>query len=213
MVAGLTLYVGADFVWVFEILQRLTSKAPLATDLPLWRKVGGLVRNGLNNIGTTAFDATTAADAVGREKVKAIVKEAISERDMLWQLIRETALAQRAAGVEVAKRAPNRRKRHHRAPRPITARQAQALDEVSRCAGNYTMAAKAMGCTAPTVRQHFEAGMKKLAPAIQRAYTRQLRKPRKRDLPHDRDGQVDAFRTADGTARLGSHASTTQHDE
>lgn len=103
-------------------------------------------------------------------------------------------------------------RRGKREPRPLTERQAEALTVVSECRGSFTEAGKVMGCTAPTVRQHFLSALNKLPAATQRHYSLVLKKNKQQAMPTSRRGQEDVYRDPDGGAHHGRQASRRPKD-
>ena len=79
------------------------------------------------------------------------------------------------------KRSRRRRRKTDAAPRPLTAKQTEAVHIVGECKGNFTEAAARMGLDAATVRQHYNAGMAKLGGKAVKHGTQRL--------PSDRRGQ------------------------
>jgi DNA-binding CsgD family transcriptional regulator len=80
---------------------------------------------------------------------------------------------------------PNRSRRRRRktdaAPRPMTAKQTEAVQIVGECKGNFSEAARRLGVSPKTVREHYQAGLRKLGrKAVKHATQR---------LPSDRRGQ------------------------
>lgn len=77
-----------------------------------------------------------------------------------------------------------RSRRPARSPKQLTAKQTEAVHLVGEHKGNVSAAARAMGRDPKTVRQHYEAGMKKLGKAgVPLGKTKRL--------THDRRGQPD----------------------
>ena len=75
-----------------------------------------------------------------------------------------------------------RKKRSSDKVKPLTPRQSEAIQIVGECKGNFADAARRMGLDRTTVKQHYDAGMKKLG-----------RKPIQhgtQSVPFDRRGQV-----------------------
>jgi len=86
-----------------------------------------------------------------------------------------------------------RRRKTDAAPRPITAKQAEAVQIVGECKGNITEAARRLGVSAKTVRQNYQAGLGKLGrKAVKHATQR---------LPSDKRGQDNV--SSDGDRRRG----------
>lgn len=78
---------------------------------------------------------------------------------------------------------PKRRRRATDAPvKPLTAKQAEAAQIVAECEGSISRAAKRLGKSPKTIRQHYQAGMKKLGKNAVKHATRRL--------SHDRRGQA-----------------------
>jgi DNA-binding NarL/FixJ family response regulator len=91
-----------------------------------------------------------------------------------------TCLEEQAPAVE-RKRPKRRRRKTDAVPRPLTAKQAEAIQIVGECKGNFAQAADRIGRDRATVRQHYNAGMKKLG--------RTAVKHRTQQLPSDKRGQ------------------------
>jgi hypothetical protein len=91
--------------------------------------------------------------------------------------------------VEARAKAVNRPKRRRRkadaVPRPLTAKQAEAIQIVGECKGNFSQAAARMGLDRATVRQHYNAGMGKLG--------RKAVKHGTQRLPSDKRGQDNVY--------------------
>jgi hypothetical protein len=93
-----------------------------------------------------------------------------------------------AVAVEYEKAHAGRRRRrwHERKQRPMTAKQAEAVQIVGECKGNLAQAAKRIGIGRKTLKERYDAGMKKLGRADLGTQRRFLQR-----LKHDRRGQVD----------------------
>jgi len=84
-----------------------------------------------------------------------------------------------------------RRKRGRRAagkPRPLTARQLEALGRVAECKGNIAEAARQLGVDRKTVRQHVDAGLTKLSLSLPQ-YLRDHKPGKTLKQPTDLRGQ------------------------
>lgn len=100
-----------------------------------------------------------------------------------------------AAGPVGEPQRPKRRQRKtDAAPRPLTAKQAEAVQIVGECKGNYSEAARRLGVKDPkTVRQHYKAGLRKLGRKAVKYATQRL--------PSDKRGQDNV--SSDGDRRRG----------
>jgi len=99
-------------------------------------------------------------------------------------MIREEALAEaralpRPENVKAA-RGKKPRRTGSRKPRPVTARQAEAMERVGECKGDVTKAAKSMGVTPKTVRELLSAGYAKLGKSAT-AYLAKLRQQARKE--------------------------------
>jgi predicted DNA-binding protein (UPF0251 family) len=86
-----------------------------------------------------------------------------------------------AHGAGNGQRVKRRRRKTDAAPRPITAKQLEAAQIVAECKGNFSEAARRLGVSAKTVREHYHAGLQKLG--------RKAVKHGTQRLPSDRRGQ------------------------
>ncbi len=88
-----------------------------------------------------------------------------------------------SAATQGRQRANRKRKQPSADVKPLTVKQAQAVQVVGECEGNYAKAAKRLGVDRTTVKEHYLAAMAKLGQQATRG------KPKKQRLPTDRRGQ------------------------
>jgi transposase-like protein len=104
-----------------------------------------------------------------------------------------SVLAAGATASNDQKHAPSRRIRRRksdRKPRPLTPKQAEAVQLVSEHKGNVAAAARAAGVSRSVMYRQYEAGMKKLAKAGSNPKVKTV------PLPQDRRGQASVDRDA-----------------
>jgi DNA-binding CsgD family transcriptional regulator len=112
-------------------------------------------------------------DVIPERNATAAAVKALLE--VLRPLPKELAAASR-------KRHPRRRKRPPTTGRPLSEKQIEAMQIVGDCKGNLAEAARRLGKDPKTVRQHYNAALRKLGKAAVKHATRAL--------PSDRRGQV-----------------------
>ena len=100
---------------------------------------------------------------------------------------------QRAPGTPAGKRKRRRRKTPQN-PRPITAKQTEAMQIVGECQGNLAEAARRIGINPKSLRERYDAACKKLGRKAVKAMTK--------SFPKDRRGQEDVASSDDGPGSL-----------
>ena len=85
----------------------------------------------------------------------------------------------------------------------LTARQIEVVQVAGECKQNFAEAGRRLGIDRKTVKQHWDAAMKKLSAAGIPTPARSLKTATRR-LSESRRGEVDAFKDEDGQNRPGS---------